>query len=172
MSEIRSTIEIMMERTRGMGLSESEKAQIHRDSLQKKARGYALKIHDYSDTANKIIDELYAESPDDLEELKKLVWNLLVQKIEHGQNLTQFLDLIEKLPFAPPQKTVISKFRSELKNAQKDKSKDRKTLMDRERKKLADYGISGSSVVPIISKDTENKGINEVIDNLKAELTI
>lgn len=172
MSEIRSTIDIMMERTRGMGLSNSEKDQIRKESLEKKAKGYALKIHDYPDSTNKLVQDLMSEPSEDLEELRKLVWNNLVSQIDNNQNLTTFLDQIEKLPFAPSRKDVLDNFRASLKSAQKDKSKDRKSLLERERKKLADSGISGTAVVPIITKDSENRGINELIDNLKSKLIV
>lgn len=172
MSEIRSTIDIMMERTRGMGLSDDEKEQIRKESLEKKAKGYALKIHDYPDSTNKIIDDLMTGAPQDVDELKKLVWNSLVEKIENSQNLTTFLERLQKIPFAPSKQSVFDKFRSQLKEGQKEKSKDRKSLIEREKKKLADSGISGTSIVPIISKESENRGMNELIDNLKTELSI
>ena len=172
MSQIRSTIDIMMERTSGMGLSSSEKDQIRKESLEKKAKGYALKLHDYPDSTKKLVEDLMSEPSGDLEELRKLVWNNLVLKIDNNPNLTTFLDLIEKLPFAPSRKDVLDKFRASLKGAQKDKSKDRKSLLERERKKLADSGISGAAVVPVISRDSENKRINELINSLKANLIV
>ncbi len=172
MSEIRSTIDIMMERTRGMGLSEAEKEQISRDSLVKKAKGYALKIHDYKDSTDKIIENLMGESADELDELKKLVWNNLVSKIQNDQNLNSFLDVLEKLGLAPDRKPVFEKYCSLLKDAQKDKSKDRKFLIDREKRKLADSGISGTAVVPKIPMDSEEQGVNRLLENLKSELFI
>ncbi|MGD9817423.1 MAG: hypothetical protein AB7V04_01860 [Desulfomonilaceae bacterium] len=171
MSEIRSTIDIMMERTRGMGLSENEKEQIRKDALEKKARGYVLKIHDYPDSTQKIIDDLMSENSSDLEELKRLVWNGLVSKIQNDTNLMTFLERLEKLPLTPSKVSVLNRYKSLIKEALKDKSKDRKSLIDRERKKLADSGISGSAVVPIISKESENKGIDELIKKLRSELT-
>lgn len=172
MSEIRSTIDIMMERTRGMGLSEAEKEQISKDSLSKKAKGYALKIHDYTDSTDKIVENLFGESPDELEELKKLVWNDLVSKIQNDQNLQSFLDVLQKLAFAPDRKPVFEKYRSLLKYAQKDKSKDRKLIIEREKRKLADSGISGTAVVPKIPKDSEEQGVNKLLENLRAELVL
>ena len=172
MSEIRSTIDIMMERTRGMGLSEAEKEQISRDALEKKAKGYALKIHDYQDSTDKIVENLMAEPPDQLEELKKLVWNNLVSKIQNDENLQSFMNVMEKLEFEPDRKPVFQKYRSLLKEAQKDKSKDKKLIIDRERRKLADSGISGTAVVPKIPRDSGEQGVNRLLENLKSELVI
>ncbi len=172
MSEIRSTIDIMMERTRGMGLSEAEKEKISKDSLVKKAKGYALKIHDYSDSTDKIVENLMGESPDELDELKKLVWNDLVSKIRNDQKLQSFLDVLEKLGFAPGRKPVFEKYRPLLKNAQKDKSKDRKLLIEMEKRKLADSGISGTAVVPKIPRNSEEQGVIKLLEDLKAELLL
>ena len=172
MSEIKSTIDIMMERTRGMGLSEAEKEQISRDALEKKARGYALKIHDYKDSTDKIVESLMGEPPDQLEELKKLVWNNLVSKIQNNDNLQSFMNVLENLDFVPGRKPVFQKYRSLLKDAQKDKSKDKKLIIDREKRKLADAGISGTAVVPKIPRDSEEQGINRLLENLKSELII
>ncbi len=171
MSEIKSTIEIMMERTRGMGLSDAEKEQIRRESLEKKAKGYALKIHDYPDSTDKLVQDLMAEAPEELEEIKKLVWNNLVSKIQNNENMDSFLALLQKLMFAPPKKSVFDNYRQLIKEAQKDKSRDRKTLIEREKRKLADFGISGSAIVPKIDKGSEEQGVNYLVDKMKSELS-
>lgn len=153
-------------------MSDSEKRQMRQESLISKAKGYALKLHDYPDSYDKILENLAGEMPDDIEELKKLVWNCMVERIDNEQNLMDYLERMQGLPFAPPIKSVLDRFRASVKVAQKDKSKDRKTLIERERKKLAESGISGSAVLPKLSKASEEQGINELIANLKKELVI
>lgn len=153
-----------------MALSDGEKEQIRKESLDKKAKGYALKIHDHPDSTEKLVQELMAEVPNDLEELKKLVWNHLVFKIQNDHNLTSFMDLIQKLSFAPPKENVLDKYRFLIKEAQKDKTKDRKHLIEKEKKKLADFGISGPAVVPKISADSEDQGVNALLEKMKSEL--
>ena len=54
MSEIRSTIDIMMERTRGMSLSEEEKESLRKEELGKRAKGFRIKLLDAASEADDI----------------------------------------------------------------------------------------------------------------------
>jgi len=63
LTEIRNTIDLMMERTRGMRLSEEEKHRIQREELEKKARGYALKLMDPSGPNQAALANLIEETP-------------------------------------------------------------------------------------------------------------
>ncbi|MGA8830519.1 MAG: hypothetical protein WB554_02835, partial [Desulfomonilaceae bacterium] len=78
MAEIRSTIDIMMERTRGMALSVQEKERLKNEELQKKAKGYAMRLMDLSGPNQAVLTSLIEETPEDRSVLDKLIWNEVV----------------------------------------------------------------------------------------------
>ncbi|MBW2617383.1 MAG: hypothetical protein JRC92_00720 [Deltaproteobacteria bacterium] len=48
MAEIKSTLDLVMEKTKGLRLTKEEKAQTRREAEAKKAAGLALRFHDHS----------------------------------------------------------------------------------------------------------------------------
>ena len=48
MTEIKSTLDLVMEKTKGLRLTEEEEAQSRREAKEKKAAGLARRIHDHS----------------------------------------------------------------------------------------------------------------------------
>jgi len=160
----------MMERTSGMRLSEEEKHRIQREELEKKARGYALKLMDPSGPNQAVLANLIEETPQDRPVLDKLIWNKIVGGLSNKAELSVFLDRFESWPFASSRKSEIEKFHTTFKNQSKKKNKDKKSLLDREKRKLADAGISGSAVVPKFSKNMESAAMAELIEEFKKTL--
>ncbi len=91
MTEIRSTIDLMMERTSGMRLSEEERQRIKREELEKKASGYALKLIDPNGPNQSALSSLDQESPEERSVLETLVWKNIVQGISSEDDIKVFL---------------------------------------------------------------------------------
>ncbi len=170
MTEIRSTIDIMMERTKGMLLSDQEKERLKNEELQKKATGYALKLLDPAGQNQAALSSLAEETPENRSILEKLVWKEIIGGVSNEAQLDLFFDRFEDWPFASSKTINIEKFRTTFKDRTKNKNKDKKTILEREKKKLADAGISGSAVVPKFSKDMENAGLGDLIQQFKKTL--
>jgi len=83
-----------------MRLSEEEKHRIQREELEKKARGYALKLMDPSGPNQAVLANLIEETPQDLPVLDKLIWNKIVGGVSNKAELSVFLDRFESWPFA------------------------------------------------------------------------
>jgi hypothetical protein len=163
LAEIRSTVDIMMERTRGMVLSVQEKERLKNEELQKKAKGYALKLMDPSGPNQSVLANLIEETLQDRPVLDKLIWNEIVGGVSNKAELGVFLDRFESWPFASSKKSEIEKFHTTFKNQSKNKNKDKKVVLEREKKKLADAGISGSAVIPKLSMKTQTASLQELI---------
>ncbi len=148
MAEIRSTIDIMMERTRGMAMSSEEKEAVRKEDLTKRARGLRMRLVDGHTTLDEAFANLEAESPEDRDMLVSLLWEDLVDSLPVNKGVFTYLDIMEQLPQGETHRQALKTLRSELKNAQKDQGKDQKKIISREKKKLASAGISGSAVVP------------------------
>lgn len=171
MTEIRSTIDIMMERTRGMLLSDEEKKRLKNEELQKKAKGYAVKFLEPSGSSQAVLSSLNEEPQEDRSLLEKLVWNEIVARISTEAEVNILFDRFEEWPFANSKKSEIETFRTTFKNQVKNKNNDKKTILEREKKKLADAGISGSAVVPKFSKEMETAGLTELIGQFRKALS-
>ncbi|MEI7449335.1 MAG: hypothetical protein WCJ75_06895 [Desulfomonile sp.] len=154
MSEIRSTIDLMMDRTRGMSLSPEEKKRLHMEELRKKAKGFEIKILANPDSSDEIIASINNEPEDDAGILKSLVWNGLVQKMPKGEAVLKHLEILDKLPQAKAKGNILDDLRAILKTSLKNRNKDLKNILNSERKKLAAFGISGSAVVPKLVTDS------------------
>ncbi len=154
MSEIRSTIDLMMDRTRGMSLSPEEKKRLHMEELRKKAKGFEIKILANPDSSDEIIASINNEPEDDAGILKSLVWNSLVQNMPKGEGVLKHLEILDKLPQAKAKGKILDDLRAILKTSLKNRNKDLKNILNSERKKLAAFGISGSAVVPKLVTDS------------------
>jgi hypothetical protein len=170
LTEILSTIDIMMERTRGMLLSDEEKKRLRNEQLQKKAKGYALKFLEPSGSSQAALSSLNGEPQEDRFLLEKLVWKEIVAGISTEADMNTLFERFEEWPFANSKKSEIESFRTTFKNQVKNKNKDKKSILEREKKKLADAGISGSAVVPKFSKEMETAGLTELIEQFRNTL--
>lgn len=148
MGEIRSTIDLMMERTRGMSLSTEEKEDLKREELEKRAKGFRVRFADGTLDADAILSTIGEESEEDAQRLKSLLWTEMVESLPDDRSALKFLALMERLPQAQAKALIIGEIRSSMKDLGKTKAKDRKKLAAVERKKLASFGISGTAVVP------------------------
>ena len=160
----------MMERTSGMRLSEEEKHRIQREELEKKARGYALKLIDPNGPNQSTLSSLDQESPEERSILEPLVWKNIVQGISSEDDIKVVFDRFDDWPFFKSKRNKIEELRTKFKDQGKNKNKDKKSLLDREKRKLADAGISGSAVVPKFSKNMESAAMAELIEEFKKTL--
>ena len=171
MREIRSTIDLMMDRTRGMSLSPEEKKRLHMEELRKKAKGFEIKILANPDSSDEIIASINNEPEDDAGILKSLVWNSLVQNMPKGEGVLKHLEILDKLPQAKAKGKILDDLRAILKTSLKNRNKDLKNILNSERKKLAAFGISGSAVVPKLVTDSWiNQNTSSKIEINKAKL--
>lgn len=153
MAEIRSTVDLMMERTKGMSLSSEEKDQLHREELAKRVKGFKLKLIENRSTVDDILESMNEDSDEDRRLLDSLLWEEIFNGLPDDRSMPRFLDLMEGLPTGKANPTVVKEMRSFFKDAAKGRSVDRKKLLTREKKRLAAAGISGTAVVPKMSKN-------------------
>lgn len=153
MSEIKSTIDLIMERTRGMALSEEERETIRRQDLRKRAGGLKLRLTEEPQRAEEILSSMNCESDADRGLLETYLWELMMDEIPTDGKIFKYLDLMEKLPGAQGRAHAFHRLREALKDIMKHQVVDKKKVVTREKKKLAALGISGSAVVPKIPKD-------------------
>lgn len=145
-------MDLIMERTRGMALSADEKEAVRREEMEKKAKGFRLKLLEDPVGADQILVLVEEEPEENRDLLRSMIWETMVEGLIEDENRFKYLEVMEKLPQAREKHAALKEVRSALQEAMKDRNKDRKKMLTREKKKLASFGISGSAVVPKISK--------------------
>lgn len=153
-SEIRSTIDIMMERTRGMILSDQERRELRREELTKRAKGFRMKFLEAPSRLEEILTAIDTEAEPDREMLYELFWVEMVKNIPEDNNILPYLGLLERLPQARHKERILQKMKGAVKQYTKQKGSHRKVIAAQERKRLAAVGISGNAVVPKLPTPT------------------
>lgn len=171
MGEIRSTLDLIMERTSGMALSEDEKKGIREERISKRAKGFRMRLIESPDTVEEVLQSLGDETEEDRKDLQSLIWNGLVESLTPDKELFGTVTLLEKLPQAGVKGPVLRELRARFTDELKDKSKDRKKILVREQKKLASLGISGTAVVAKMPKESPTDGgLASVLERFKNRL--
>lgn len=171
MGEIRSTIDLMMERTAGMALSSDEKEEYRQEEFRRRARGLKIRLLEDPSQVDVIRSSLGSESDEDRGLLEQLLWEEFVDSISVDQSALKALDVMGELPGGQAHREQLDSLRDQLKTVLKGRTKDRKTLLARERKKLASFGVSGTAVVPKIPADPPpNSELASKIEHIKSQL--
>ncbi|MBI5250071.1 MAG: hypothetical protein HY912_11315 [Desulfomonile tiedjei] len=170
LSEIRSTIDIMMEKTKGLAMSPEERESIRREAMLKKAKGYKLKLLENPSAAQDVLSSLRQEIPDDRNLIEAFLWKVLVEGLPASEEILKYLDVMEAI--APDNSSILRDLRTAFKSGVKDRISDKKKIIQKEKKKLAVQGISGSAVVPKLPKDIgdDDNNFSAVLEKFKAEL--
>jgi hypothetical protein len=153
MGEIRSTIDLMMERTKGMTLSIEEQDRLKREKLGKQAKGYRMKLLEFPETADQILETIIEEPAEDRDLLRQLIWIEMVENLPSDGEILKYLDLMERLPQAEPKQLIMNELRGAFKTGLKHQVPDRKKMVQREKKKLAALGIAGNALIPKIPQN-------------------
>lgn len=149
MAEIKSTLDLVMERTRHLTMSAEEKAGQEKEEFEKKFKGLLQQYEDNILSADELIEKnaaLQAElnRDDDLSAV-----SVIAHRIQPGMDNAQWLALIKRFaPLAVPQLEEILADNQEKAAALVGKKEQHH--LDRFSR---DYGIQGSAVAPNFEKD-------------------
>ena len=146
MAEIKSTLDLIMEKTKGLTMSPQEKEQIHREEWLKKAKGLIQKFLDGRVDMDKVKNELLSrEYPSEWRKFLKLeIINGLDPAGDNEKRLSLISELLE-IPIEPFMKT--------LEDFNQKVHQEKARRMDQLKKQLSDQGISGSAVIPNVDRN-------------------
>ena len=158
MGEIRSTMDIIMEKTKNLTMSEEEKAEFNRKELKGKVKGLVQKFLDDLISLQSIRLEMESEKMKHPAEAEEFLKGELLERLEPDENNEKAFQLLEEILGIDTNryKRVIKEFREKA-------VKERALKMEGLRKKLAEREISGTAVVP-------NPDIDETWSQLYKEL--
>lgn len=149
MGEIKSTLDLVMEKTRHLTLSQEEKMAQKRTEVTKKLQGMLQKYHGNllkKENLKKEVDNLKTDYDLNVDDI---LAKLLLNSLKLGQDNTTFTELLGEmfgLSFSGLE-TALQNFKNTVKSATKERLEQMKT--DLYKKRL----ISGSAVVPNFEKD-------------------
>lgn len=171
MGEIRSTLDLIMDRTRGMSLSLEEKESLHMEELRKRANGFKMRFLDDPSRVDEVLSTLGSESESDQRLLHALIWSAMLETLPADDEILKYLRIMEVLPAGRTNASTLHELRSSFKSWLKTRGGDRKKVLAREKKRLAAVGISGSAVEPKIPKGTVGEqGFEQELEKFKKEL--
>jgi hypothetical protein len=152
-AEIKSSIELAMEKTRELHLSREEKEKLQEEELHSKAHILVNRFLEVDFHLKEVEKELSKCDPRQREQLEKLVLQYLTEAIQLDRDNDLIFQGIES--FQEKSKSIIEKMRELIEVYRKRKQKDyqktgRDLLTELERQ-----GISGSAVQPKIEGSRE-----------------
>jgi transcriptional regulatory protein LevR len=167
MAEIKSTLDLVMERTRHMSLSAEEKTQQKRSGFKKRIQGLLNKYIDEALPADVIKDQIEALQAEMKVPERQLVSEAIFTHIDPDKNNKPWFNLIDI--FSSEALEPLKKITKEYQKQQADQLKSAKQrLLDQ----LAEnYGIKGSAVLPNIEKNIQYQKIRDAL-KLEAQTKI
>ncbi|MBN2122717.1 MAG: hypothetical protein JW821_00350 [Deltaproteobacteria bacterium] len=155
MGEIRSTMDIIMERARGLTMTEEEKREVREREMGASVKGLVQKYLDGARDMDGVRTEAVALQARDRDLTERLLrGEILGRMAPEGENLA-LLNLLEEVlgMDTGPLKAVVAE-------AKRETEKSREAAVRDLLKRLAKRGISGSAVLPNLDSDPEWKRLN------------
>jgi hypothetical protein len=150
MAEIKSTLDLVLEKTKNLAMTAEEKERFKRREWEEHLRAWALKfINGLTDLKSfkKEVDRFRKGQND---EIRKFLKDRVTEQIRPWEDNKKAYQIMEKILGIKkdPYLEASRAFQSRLASRQAD-------FLERERLRLEELGISGSAVEPDISRDAE-----------------
>lgn len=167
MGKIRSTLDIVMERTKNLSMTGEEKQKIRQRELGDAGRAWVQRYLDGKMTLREITSHL-ASAGDDRTELLALLKGEFIGNVRLEQDNTKVLDVLEAIG-------SISRERAErvIRYGQEELEKKMTSMIDSLKIELSRQGVRGNAVVPNTTKskawqDTLRQAQEELVRELSA----
>ncbi len=160
MAEIKSTLDLIMERTKNLTLTEEERKALDFRELRGKVRGWVQKCLDGTLDRARLQAEMEREGAREPELRSDLLQELSERIDPEGENEIPFQLLEEVLHCdTAPLREILGRFRAELAERIRVKTAEIKSELEEQRK------ISGSAVIPNLERDPRWKEEREQLRN-------
>lgn len=151
MAEIKSTLDLIMERTKHLTMTDEEKKALHSQELKGKVKGWVQKCVDGNLDMTRLQAEIEKEETKEPELRSDLFYEVLgrIDPDKENEILFQILESVLHYDTAPLRKTI-GRFQEELAEKVEEKTV-------RVKSNLAQRKISGSAVIPNLERDPQWK---------------
>ena len=167
MGEIRSTLDIIMEKTKNLKISDEEKEAFKEQEMTGKIKGLIQKFLDGIIDMDQLRGKVsgLVETGEDM--VKRLIREECVSRIELKGNNEPFLRLLEEITGSE-----VDSLREVSKSFEKRLEKEKGSREEGFKRRLKKQGISGSAVLPNIYADPEwSRYLSEIKEEFQERLT-
>ncbi len=150
MGEIRSTLDIIMEKAKEVEVTDEDKAAFMEREIEGKVRGFLQKFLDGVLNTERFQSEMAGFEEKRHETAVSILKKECLAQMTLGSNNQPLLEILQDIAGIDtgPVEALISRYQEELTS----KRAERQTLL---KKRLADRGISGAAAVPNLEADPE-----------------
>ena len=169
MGEIKSTLDIIMEKTKNLKMTDEEEREFRKRDIEGKVRGGLQKFLDGLMDSNRLKEKLNGLGEKQYTMAKEALLRECVDRMEPGADNSPILDALENAASldTSPVKKILLEYHQDL---EQQKNVREKVLENR----LEERGISGTAVVPNIYSDKEwiqylsevKRGFREKVEEL------
>jgi hypothetical protein len=150
MGEIRSTLDIIMEKTKGLTMTEDEKRELRRKDLGRKVKGLIQKFSDGFMDLDRLKIELAALGKGHEDMLRRIIMEEVAGRIQPETDNEPFLEILDATTGMH-----IDLIRQMLIDLERNLEKERAAHEKGLKKRLKERGISGSAVIPNLDADSQ-----------------
>jgi len=147
MSEVKSTIDLIMEKTRGMKLTPEEKCKARREMVKREVRGRIIPYMHGEESLDRLLGSMS-------EEMMMPAVEVLAESLETGGANARALGCLRALAGKEPELiSLLDEIRAILDEHEARLSRERARLETDLLRELARWGISGPAVKPALDSD-------------------
>jgi len=167
MAEIKSTLDIIMEKARGLTITKEEKEEFQKREMEKKVRGLLQKFLDNFLDLERLKAEILSLGEDGQPMARDILLKECLDHLAPAADNGPVFDVLEQVAGidVTPYQEILSAFEGELER--------KKALCEKEtRQRIAKRGISGSAVVANIHADPQwHRYLSELEHELHGRLS-
>jgi hypothetical protein len=150
MGEIKSTLDIIMEKTKGLTLTEDEKKALRNKEVEGKVKGLLLKYIDGQMDLENLKAGITAIEEKDPGMAREIIIKDCLGRIDPESDNRLIFEILEHVARADA-----ASFQKPLSKFHRDLDQEKRIRELKLRKKIVEKGISGSAVLPNIHADQE-----------------
>lgn len=150
MGEIRSTLDIIMEKTAGLTMTAEEKRAFKEQEMAGKLKGLIQKFWEGVLDMEKLKTGIGPLLEENEEMVRRLIKEESIQRVKLGQDNEPILRILEEVVGLPT-----DRIRKALEETQETLLRDKEVLEKKLLHRLEERGISGSAVIPNTEADSE-----------------
>ena len=173
MAEIKSTLELVLEKTKHLSLSAEEKAEMQLQDFLKKFTGYVERILDCTLSAEKLLEEIETQPQGLRDQARKKVALHLSHALDLSPRSDPLVSVLELLA-EPDWSTLLAEFKNCRSSYRESRNVAWKQAQNRALASLAAGGIRGSAVAAKLegtpSWEAEDRQLRQPCEELLASL--
>ncbi len=151
MGEIKSSLELALERTKGLKISEKEREEIKRKEIVQKAEAFAHRYQEGSMSIREIQKEMERMEKKRAIEIEEYLVNQWIKNLSLNMEGEKLIDGIEELK-GRPMDEIRKEFRNLLTSYQEEKEKAKQKIRTLILGRLKKEGFEGSAMEPPIER--------------------